>query len=437
MNEDILRTKLLRAEGKVRQLESMIEDKTREVYLALRRVEDGARELRQVTEAVPAAVLAFDAEGRISMANKAAKGLLATPASSLVGWQLASFFPAAQVPDIAALSSGATPEATEGSCINTGGETIPVLASWAAFSDEAGERAHGVVVLVDIRARRLMEVELRQSQKLEAVGRLASGVAHEINTPAQFVSDSIHFLRDSAKDVAQLIVNYRQIASLAGQGQPVAELIQSTLDLEQEVDLAYILENVPQAFSRAVDGMQRVTTIVRSMKEFAHPDRREMSAININSSIDSVLVIARNEYKYIADAVTNLGDLPMVSCYGGEINQVLLNLVVNAAHAIEEKNLGTDTRGKIQIATELQGDLVRISVSDDGCGIPDDVRDRIFDPFFTTKAVGKGTGQGLAFVHTMVVDRHGGRIEVISAPDQGTTFHIYLPLVAAPMASAA
>jgi two-component system, NtrC family, sensor kinase len=196
---------------------------------------------------------------------------------------------------------------------------------------------------------------------------------------------------------------------------------------EEELDLPYLAENLPPAMERSLEGLERIGTIVRSMKEFAHPDQRERVAVDLNRAVSSTIVIARNEYKYVADVVTDLGELPRVPCYAGELNQVVLNLVVNAAHAIADRHGDSGIRGTIRVRTWCEDGQAVISVSDDGAGIPEEIRDRIFDPFFTTKEVGKGTGQGLAIARS-VVDKHGGRLDCDSVVGEGTTFTIRLPL---------
>ncbi len=257
-------------------------------------------------------------------------------------------------------------------------------------------------ITIDLTRHKALEAELQQAQKLESVGRLAAGVAHEINTPIQFVSDSVQFIRDT-----------------------VDELIQAA-DKTAPID-PYLLTEMPLALERAVDGLGRVAEIVRSMKVFAH-SRSELGDVDLNHAISSTLVIARNEYKYVADLEMDLGELPPVRCHGGEINQVILNLVLNAAHAVEDAVTGTNARGKITIRTRVDGNHVAISIADTGTGIAKHVRDRVFDPFFTTKPVGKGTGQGLALARSVIVDRHHGTLTFASEPGHGTTFHVRIPI---------
>jgi signal transduction histidine kinase len=262
-------------------------------------------------------------------------------------------------------------------------------------------------------------------------------VAHEINTPVQFVSDSVSFVREAMDDLSQIVDKYRELRNATEQGADVAAAAKAAEEAEDDADLDYILENAPVALDRARDGLGRVAAIVRSMKEFAHPDRKEMAQADLNQAIRSTLVIASNEYKYVAEIETSFAEIPLVNCYGGEINQVVLNLIVNAAHAIGDVVKGTDKKGKIRVATRVLDDMIEISIGDTGKGIPVDVRARIFDPFFTTKEVGKGTGQGLAIARSVVVDKHGGTLHFETELDVGTTFFIRLPVNGPATASAA
>jgi len=273
-----------------------------------------------------------------------------------------------------------------------------------------------------------MEIELRQAQKLEAVGRLAAGIAHEINTPTQFANDSIHFVRNSMGDLRGLIQRYRDICQALARGERTAEAMDDVAEAEAAADLPYLMAEIPGALDRAIEGLVRVSTIVRSMKEFAHPGKSEIAPVDLNHAISTTLTVARNEYKYVAELETCLGDLPPVPCCAGEFNQAILNIVINAAHAVGEVVGSTGAKGRITVRTEREGDFALVSVSDTGAGIPPAIRDRIFDPFFTTKEVGRGTGQGLPIARSVVVDKHGGQITFESEVGKGTTFFVRLPL---------
>jgi signal transduction histidine kinase len=278
--------------------------------------------------------------------------------------------------------------------------------------------------------RRLAErvIDLHQAQKLESVGRLAAGVAHEINTPVQFVSDSVHFVQGAMRDLEQLVRSYQSAFASMAQSTNHQNILVEVEQAEAFADLPYLLENIPKALARSLEGLDRVTAIVRSMKEFAHPDRREMTAVDLNQAIRSTLTIARHEYKYVADVETTFGDIPLVTCHAGDVNQVVLNIIVNAAHAIGDVVKDSGTRGRLAVTTHAGRESVTIAISDTGGGIPRDIQDRIFDPFFTTKTVGKGTGQGLAIARSVVVEKHRGDLTFETHDGVGTTFFIRLPI---------
>lgn len=274
--------------------------------------------------------------------------------------------------------------------------------------------------------RERMELELGVAQKLEAVGQLAAGIAHEINTPIQFVGDSVHFLRDSFEDLQVLLGDYREVCLATSASSADASIPSRLAEAEERADLAYLLERVPAAFERTLEGVERVASIVRAMKEFAHPQAAQAPA-DLNRALATTLTVARNEYKYVADVETEFAELPLVVCNLSDLNQVFLNLVVNAAHAIEDSSDADGARGTIRIRTACDGETAIVSIADSGCGIPEAIHTRIFDPFFTTKSVGRGSGQGLAIARA-IVDKHGGTLQFETRIGAGTTFSIRLPV---------
>jgi signal transduction histidine kinase len=272
-------------------------------------------------------------------------------------------------------------------------------------------------------AERQLEAELRQAQKLEAVGQLASGIAHEINTPIQYVGDGTRFVKDAFTSVAEVL---RVHQAALGSVQLPSEVEVRLRSAVEAADLDYILEEVPKASAQVLEGVQRVSSIVRAMKEFAHPDQKEMVPMDLNRALSATLEISRNEYKYIADVQTDYGDVPLVCCHAGELNQVFLNIIVNAAHAIADVVEETKGRGVIGVRTRAEAGHVIVAISDTGGGIPCEIQDKIFDPFFTTKPVGRGTGQGLAIARS-VVKKHAGQLTFTTEPGRGTTFVVRLP----------
>ncbi len=294
-------------------------------------------------------------------------------------------------------------------------------------TSEATEEEMLLIIAQDITEFKIMQGQLAQAQKLEAIGQLATGIAHEINTPAQYVSDNLYFLQENFPQLKSL---YSEIISTL---KTIPNLkLKALLSKIEEEDVEFYLQEFPLAIEQALDGIKRITEIVQSMKQFAHPGTREKVYTDLNKAIENAKVVTRNSWKYVADLELNLDpNLPLVKCYPSEINQVLLNMIVNAADAIKEK-IGEKgkkgEKGKIIITTRSFGNKVKIYIEDTGTGIPEELREKIFEPFFTTKAVGKGTGQGLSLAHSIIVNKHKGFIAVESEVGKGTTFIIELPV---------
>jgi PAS domain S-box-containing protein len=275
-----------------------------------------------------------------------------------------------------------------------------------------------------------LELSLQQAQKLESIGQLAAGIAHEINTPMQFVCDNIEFLSECSEKLFEVVDHYHRNLDAAFPGKSWTERCRELGEVIERNQFRMIREQVPQAIAESLDGVKRVINIVRAMKEFSHQGHEERVGVDLNNAIRSTIVISRNRWKYTADLETELdANLPTLHCLPAEINQVLLNLIVNAADAVAEK-VGDqgDAKGKIVVRSQSHKDRIIVEVEDTGCGVPDEIRNRIFDPFFTTKEVGKGTGQGLAICYNIVVNKHQGTIDVESAPGVGTTFRVSLPI---------
>ncbi len=279
----------------------------------------------------------------------------------------------------------------------------------------------------DNTVRHQAEMELRNAQKLESVGRLASGIAHEINTPVQFIGDNVRFLRDAFTSLEAVLGRYSELREASASGLVSPDLMAEVQRVEKETDCSYLLQEIPAALAQTLDGVERVATIVRAMKEFAHPEGKEMAAADLNRALQSTMTVARNELKYVAEIESEFGELPLVVCNISDLNQVFLNLLVNAAHAIADV-VKNGEKGRIRVRTAAEGDTVLISISDTGSGIPQAIRGKIYDPFFTTKEVGRGTGQGLAIARSVIVERHKGTLTFDSEIGKGTTFYIRLPL---------
>lgn len=304
-----------------------------------------------------------------------------------------------------------------------GKPSIPI--SRQLFEINIGGRSHLVQVVFDITERKNLERKLSIAQKLESIGLLASGIAHEINTPIQYVGDSVRFIQEAFEDIRGLLDLYGK--ALAAKDSEKSQRVKDLHLSEEEIDLDFLLEEAPRACERALEGVRRVATIVLAMKNFSHPGEEKAKSVDINKAIENTVTVSRNEWKYAAKLETHLApDLPLVHCYPGGINQVLLNVIVNAAHAIEESGR-KDGDGLITITTTHDEPYVEIRIRDTGCGISEENREKVFDPFFTTKEVGKGTGQGLAIVHDIIVEKHSGTLDLESEVGKGTTFIIRLP----------
>jgi PAS domain S-box-containing protein len=295
-------------------------------------------------------------------------------------------------------------------------------------------REHGVVVrhegtTADITEGKLLRGQLLQAQKLESVGQLAAGIAHEINTPTQYIGDNVRFLKDAFQDLRSLLANYERLLAAAKANTLSPETVQEVTAAVERADAGYLLEEIPKAIAQSVEGITRVSKLVSAMKEFSHPGTKEKIPLDLNHAIESTITVARNEWKYVAELETEFDpSLPLISCHPGEFNQVILNMIVNAAHAIADV-VGKEgaAKGRITVQTRNCLEWVEIRIQDTGSGIPEKARARVFDPFFTTKAIGKGTGQGLAIAHSVVVDKHGGAISFETEDGKGTTFIIRLP----------
>ncbi len=266
-------------------------------------------------------------------------------------------------------------------------------------------------------------------QRLESMGQLAAGIAHEINTPIQFVGDNAAFVRDAFDTLVELVEGHRELLVRVSEGRVPRSLVEDLNDKLDRADLDFLVEEVPQAMDESKEGIDRVTRIVAAMREFSHLGGEEIGEVDVNDCVRRAVTVARNEYKYIAEVNTLLDPAaPLVLCRRGELNQVVLNLLINAAHAVAAVvDAGQRDRGEIILRTRCENGNVVLRIADDGCGIPPEVTARIFEPFFTTKEAGKGTGQGLAIVRTLV-EGMAGKLTFKSKVGVGTAFDIRLPL---------
>ncbi|MBN1918018.1 MAG: response regulator [Verrucomicrobia bacterium] len=277
-----------------------------------------------------------------------------------------------------------------------------------------------VIVANDITERTKLEEQLLVSSKLAGIGELAAGIAHEINNPIGFVASNTRTLQRYVHDLSELVSEYHKLKDIIAAGQASAELVEKIEALERRLDVDFVLEDIQDLVEENGDGLNRVVKILRDLKNFSHADEEEPQPVDLNAVIEDALNLARNELKYKAEVETDFGELPPLSGHPGQLSQVFINILVNAAHAIED-------RGTIAITTKADGDAVVVRVRDTGCGMTPEVRACIFDPFFTTKGRGKGTGLGLS-IALEIVQKHGGTIAVESAPGEGSTFVLTFPV---------
>jgi two-component system, NtrC family, sensor kinase len=295
--------------------------------------------------------------------------------------------------------------------------------------DENNKISGATLIFRNLTEQRLQEAKRIHGMKLESIGELAAGIAHEINTPIQFIGSNVAFLSEAFVDLLELIDRYGKLRETLTGKIEYQNLLSKIAEQEDVADVDYLKEEAPKAFEQTIDGVERVTALVLGLKGFAHAkDSESKVAADINEIIRNTLVVCTNTYKYVAEVETELGDLPMVKIFYGDISQVILNLIVNAAHAIEDVKGSSSQMGRILIKSFQEGDHIVVTVTDTGCGIQPGALERIFDPFFTTKEVGRGSGQGLAISRTIIHDKHGGELRVESTVGNGSTFMVRIPI---------
>lgn len=400
------------------------------------------RFLSIITRTMGEGCVAIDRKGVVTFVNPECEWILGWEASSMLGrqWldlvspQSVSKRSDAQSALFRTLSDGITRREEGEVLLHKDGLLIPVAYAVSAMREE-DEITGAVLTFNDISERNRaeeersrMERQLNQLHKMEAVGQLAGGVAHEINTPIQYIRDNLRFLQETFAEITNLMEAYQALlmqAETIEALRPQVEKIKSVIEAEE---FDYIKAETPKSIEQSLYGAEQVARIVLAMKEFAHPGSRQMEPADLNKIIRNAVAVSKNEWKYVADIALRLDpDLPQVVCLGDQIAQVVLNLIVNAAHAIEAAKL--EGKGKILLISTLRGGQVEIRLADNGTGIPEAVRESIFNPFYTTKEVGKGTGQGLTIAQDIVVRKHRGRLFFETEEGRGTTFVMRLPFI--------
>ncbi len=397
---------------------------------ALRRAHE---EAELFIDSVPSMLIGIRRDGRIKRWNLAAGQVFGLRAAAVTHRYLADCGIQWTRPDMKAeIASWCThrePARIDALPFLVNGETrfLGLTLKWIGAREEPADEL--LIIGSDVTEREVLGQQLRQAQKLEAIGQLAAGIAHEINTPIQYVGDNTRFLQEFWATVHSLCGITREMRQEARSGAISPQTLERFDAAARAADFEYMQTEIPHAIEQSLEGIERVTKIVHAMKEFSHPGSEEKKSIDINRAIETTITVARNEWKYVSDVETHFDpELPLVLCHAGEFNQVVLNLLINAAQAIAEAvGDGSRGKGKIVISTARAQDWAEISIADTGAGIPEAIRSRVFEPFFTTKPVGKGTGQGLALAHTAIVRRHGGKIWFESEVGKGTTFFIRIP----------
>jgi PAS domain S-box-containing protein len=418
----------------------------RERYLVEHSIQVASREMQELSAKVtkeheklagvfrvaPVGLAVADQAGRIVDFNQALEVIVGHSARDAIGRCLWDFMPAEDGEATQAaywdlIAGRMSTNQGQRRLITKDGRVVSADLRLTGLQDDGGNTQLVIVSVEDVTGKSQLEVELRHSQKLESVGRLAAGIAHEINTPIQFVGDNVNFLSGSFDQLLVLCDRYRAACEKAAENPLTAEDLAGLRREEELADLDYIRTNGATSIASTIDGVSRVAKIVQSMKAFAHPDRGERATADLNAALQNTLTVATNELKYVATVETDFGSIPAIPCLVSDLNQVFLNLLVNAAHAIGDVVGKTGHRGVIRVRTYQEGSVVVIAISDTGTGIPEAVRGRIFDPFFTTKEVGKGTGQGLALARAVVVEQHGGALTFETEMGKGTTFFVRIP----------
>ena len=432
----VIKTPLFDLNEEVSGLQIMFWDVS-ERELAQGELRRSHEEIELLLASISTVLIGVDRQGHVSRWNRAAEAAFGIQGAQALGRPLME----CRIPwdwsrvrqAIMDCSVGRrTVELDNVSCLGTGGKDAFYHLIFNASTGDSTSQLDFIVLGQDVTGGRLLEAQLRQAQKLESIGQLAAGIAHEINTPTQFIGDNLHFLRDAFTDLTPVLRCATFFSSQPPGTEPPPSMLEALQDSLAKADVEYLLAEMPKAIGQSEEGIDRVARIVKAMKEFSHPDVDEMSPTDLNRAIESTIAVARNEWKYVADMVTDYdARLPLVPCFPGDFNQVILNLIVNAAHAVADSPaVKRGGKGVITVQTQLLPAEAEIRVQDTGGGIPESIRSKIFNPFFTTKEVGKGTGQGLFLAHNVVVEKHGGSIGFESEVAVGTAFIVRLPLKA-------
>ena len=416
-------------------LEKIVEERTSEL------IKSEARTQAIVNKA-PVAIISMDIEGKIISFNPHAESIFGYKQAEILGQAMTILMPEelAQQHTKGLQHYNETGQnnilnqLVELTALHQSGKTFPIelRVNVMAFDNETFFTG----MINDVSEQKNMHSQLLQAQKLESVGQLAAGIAHEINTPMQYITDNTVFIKEVYEDIQQLQLLSNKLCQSVQENKNDQQAVLDELHaMKQQIDLDFILEEIPTTLNQTLEGLHQVATIISAMKSFSHPGRENKTVSQLNTIITNTITISRNEWKYNADIETDLDDsLIDIQLHPDLIGQVILNLIVNAAYAIKDKFQTSDSphnsekKGIIKITTYQSDNYQIVEVMDNGGGIHEDIKDKVFDPFFTTKDVGKGTGQGLSMAYSIITEKHQGKLEFKNNVNEGTTFTIYLPI---------
>ncbi len=434
---EVLARTLERERQARKRAEQLMIDTCRELYQSNEEIQRTAKALekevqrsRAVFDTAAEGIIIFDEAGFVESLNPAAEQIFKTSPNERVN--ICQLLPQAAfcLADGQCVANGLREmlgDSNETLGITADGVEIPLEFVVSEFQANGTTAFSGIVR--DLSRRKHLETKLAQAQKLESVGQLAAGIAHELNTPIQFVGNNTRFLKDAFESIREIIRLYEELLECCKSSNSLVQRAEVIKEACRKIDLEYLIEEIPQAINQTLQGTDSVSRIVKAMKGFSHPGSEMFQEVDLNLALESTLIVSKSEWKYCAELVTDFcPDLPKVRCLPGELNQVFLNLIVNAAHAMQDKKDQASNKGILRVRTGFTDQFVFVEISDSGTGIPPAIRDRVFDPFFTTKGVGKGTGQGLAISYGIVVEMHKGAISFESIEGEGTTFRVELPI---------
>ncbi len=423
----VLQRRLARAERKADLLEGMLEDNSRELYRKNQEAERSRDQLQRIFDVMVGGVLLIDHELRVVWNNRELARMVGREGGSLVGRGVVDLMPSLVADPWQCFLDDRLPlRDFEIELAHREGHGVPVSISVASLVEEpAGSY---VCVVLDLSHRRDLERALMQASKLESLGRLAAGVAHELNTPVQYVQDNVDFLGDGVNALLGLTEAQAAVVEACAEGGHASDLVDHARRAQGLSDVDYLRQEAPASLDELRGGLRRITRIVRSISELAHPGQGRQVVVDVNRVVENAIEISRNEWKYVAQLEIRLApSLPPVSGFPEQLGQALLNLLINAAHAVGAAGRAAPGDGTIEVWTHHEQGRVEVGVRDNGCGIQPSAVDKVFEPFFTTKAPGQGTGQGLSIVRAIVEEAHRGTLRLESVPGEGTSIVMCLP----------